>query len=49
MRSFFCTLLLYPVSEVYASISSTASLFIENDDISPDGFTRSYDFSYISW
>ncbi len=42
MRSFFATFTLYLLTCAFGAIGPTATLYIENDDISPDGFTRSY-------
>ncbi|KJA16974.1 multicopper oxidase [Hypholoma sublateritium FD-334 SS-4] len=41
MRSFFATFTLYLLSGAFGAIGPTANLYIENADISPDGFTRS--------
>ena len=42
MRSFFATFTFYLLTCAFGAIGPTANLYIENDDISPDGFTRSY-------
>lgn len=41
MRSLSSTFALSLLSTAYGSIGPTANLFIENNDISPDGFSRS--------
>lgn len=42
MRSFLTLVALCFASVVNGAIGPTASLFIENETISPDGFSRSY-------
>ena len=44
MHSFFITFTSFLVSTAYAAIGPTASIFVENNDVSPDGLTRSYVF-----